>query len=332
MADQPGRIVVAGLSVVRHGPAVDNLTLHGGAPVRTGLPDPTGRQDDHTSGCCWGWSPRRAAPRRSAGAVQPDLAPDADGFGAVPEASSFPAAAPPGTTSGYAAASGIPDRRADEVMPGRPHRRGQAEGAHLLLGMRQRLGLAFAPLLGTRGCCCWTSRPTASTRRASAPAARLPAGAPTRAAHRAGLSHPLTEVQQSADRVVILSQGRLVREGSVVELEQAPASPSWSVLADARQARQTLAAAGVTATAAARTSCGCRAATRPRSGTRRSRSASSCTSCAPSGPTWQLLPAHRGEFHAQDGRVPPGGVPGAPPGQPGMAPAQHVQTTPGGSR
>ena len=32
-------------------------------------------------------------------------------------------------------------------------------------------------------------------------------------------SHLLTEVQQTADRVVILSQGRLVREGSIDELE-----------------------------------------------------------------------------------------------------------------
>jgi ABC-2 type transport system ATP-binding protein len=33
-------------------------------------------------------------------------------------------------------------------------------------------------------------------------------------------SHLLTEVQQSADRVVILSQGKLVREGSMEELER----------------------------------------------------------------------------------------------------------------
>ena len=43
-----------------------------------------------------------------------------------------------------------------------------------------------------------------------------------------------------------------------------------------------------------------------------------------------------GQFHAQDGAVPPGAppgaIPGAPSGQPGMPPAQHVQITPGGAR
>ena len=148
-------------------------------------------------------------------------------------------------------------------------------------------------------------------------------------------SHLLTEVQQSADRVVILSQGRLVREGSVVELEQGAGvtvvvrSPTLDKLGAA------LAAAGVTATRSGDgRAAGARAATPPRSGTRRSRPASSCTSCAPSGPTWSSCSSSspRAQFHAQDGRVAAGAVPGAPPGptRDGAGPARpdHARRCP----
>ncbi|HVE29464.1 MAG TPA: hypothetical protein VNC80_05325, partial [Mycobacteriales bacterium] len=141
-------------------------------------------------------------------------------------------------------------------------------------------------------------------------------------------------VQQSADRVVILSQGRLVREGSVVELEQGAGvtvvvrSPTLDKLGNA------LTAAGVTAT---------------RSGPDELRvqggdAAAVGHTAFEAGVELHELRTERadleqlffqlteGQFQAQDGRIPPGGVPGAPPGQPGMAPAQHVQITPGGSR
>jgi len=255
--------------------------------------------------------------------------------GAVLEASSFH----PGRTARnhlrvYAAASGIPDRRADEVLA----QVGLNDAANrkvrtFSLGMRQRLGLAFALLGNPRvllldepanGLDPEGIRWLRGFQRALADEGRTVLVS----------SHLLTEVQQSADRVVILSQGRLVREGSVVELEAGAGvtvvvrTPTLDKLADA------LAAAGVTAT---------------RSGENELRvpggdAAAVGHTAFEAGVELHELRTERadleqlffqlteGQFQAQDGRIPPGGVPGAPPGQPGMAPAQHVRITPGGAR
>jgi ABC-2 type transport system ATP-binding protein len=141
--------------------------------------------------------------------------------GAVLEASSFH----PGRTARnhlrvYAAASGIPDSRADEVLT----QVGLTDAARrkvrgFSLGMRQRLGLAFALLGNPRvllldepanGLDPEGIRWLRGFMRALADEGRTVLVS----------SHLLTEVQQSADRVVILSQGRLVREGSMDELER----------------------------------------------------------------------------------------------------------------
>jgi ABC-2 type transport system ATP-binding protein len=120
----------------------------------------------------------------------------------------------------YAAASGIPDSRADEVLA----QVGLTDAAHrkvrgFSLGMRQRLGLAFALLGNPRvllldepanGLDPEGIRWLRGFQRALADEGRTVLVS----------SHLLTEVQQSADRVVILSQGRLVREGSMDELER----------------------------------------------------------------------------------------------------------------
>jgi len=140
--------------------------------------------------------------------------------GAVLEASSFH----PGRTARnhlrvYAAASGIPDRRADEVLA----QVGLTEAARrktrgYSLGMRQRLGLAFALLGNPR------------VLLLDEPGNGLdPEGIHWLRGFLRSLaadgrtvlvsSHLLSEVQQTADRIVILSQGRLVREGRIDELE-----------------------------------------------------------------------------------------------------------------
>jgi ABC-2 type transport system ATP-binding protein len=119
----------------------------------------------------------------------------------------------------YATASGIPQSRADEVL----HQVGLTDAARrkartFSLGMRQRLGLAFALLGNPR------------VLLLDEPANGLdPEGIRWLRGFLRSLadegrtvlvsSHLLTEVQQSADRVVILSQGRLIREGSIQELE-----------------------------------------------------------------------------------------------------------------
>jgi ABC-2 type transport system ATP-binding protein len=119
----------------------------------------------------------------------------------------------------YAAATGIPETRADEVLAqvgleGAARRKVRG----FSLGMRQRLGLAFALLGNPR------------VMLLDEPANGLdPEGIRWLRGFQRSLadegrtvlvsSHLLTEVQQSADRVVILSQGRLVREGRIDELE-----------------------------------------------------------------------------------------------------------------
>ena len=336
MTDQPGRIVVAGLSksfgTVR---AVDNLSFTVEPGSVTGFLGPNGAGKTTTLRMLLGLVTPTSGTATIGGVPYGHISHPMQTVGAVLEASSFH----PGRTARnhlrvYAAASGIPDRRADEVLA----QVGLNDAANrkvrtFSLGMRQRLGLAFALLGNPRvllldepanGLDPEGIRWLRGFQRALADEGRTVLVS----------SHLLTEVQQSADRVVILSQGRLVREGSVAELEAGAGvtvvvrSPTLDKLTDA------LAAAGVTAT---------------RSGENELRvqggdAAAIGHTAFEAGVELHELRTERadleqlffqlteGQFQAQDGRIPPGGVPGAPPGQPGMAPAQHVQITPGGAR
>ena len=112
-------------------------------------------------------------------------------------------------------AAGLPDqRRRRGARPGRaaatPARR-KVRGYSL--GMRQRLGLAAALLGDPRGARSSTSRPTASTPTASAGCAGFFAHLADEGRTVLVSSHQLNEVQEIADRVVILNRGRLVRVG-----------------------------------------------------------------------------------------------------------------------
>jgi ABC-2 type transport system ATP-binding protein len=134
--------------------------------------------------------------------------------------------------------------------------------------------------------------------------------------------------------VVILSQGRLVREGSVVELEQGAGVTVVVRTPTPDKLGAALTTAGVTATRNGETEL------RVPGGD----AAAVGHTAFEAGVELHELRTERADleqlffqlteaqFHAQDGRVAAGEVPGAPPGQPGMAPAQHVQITPGGSR
>lgn len=148
-----------------------------------------------------------------------DLAHPLQTVGAVLEASSFH----PGRTAAahlkvYAQAAGLPNRRVDEVLSlvGLADAAGRKVGG-FSLGMRQRLGLAYA-LLGDPGVLVLDE-----------PANGLdPEGIRwmrgfLRDLAREGRtvlvsSHLLAEVQQTADALLIISQGRLVFQGSVDEL------------------------------------------------------------------------------------------------------------------
>ncbi len=139
--------------------------------------------------------------------------------GAALEASSFhPARTARNHLRVYCAAAGLPDRRADEVLDLvglTPAAKRKVKG--FSMGMRQRLGLA-STLLGDPRVLILDE-----------PANGLdPEGIRWLRGFFKALanegrtilvsSHQLGEVQEVADRVVILSQGRLVRSGSIAEL------------------------------------------------------------------------------------------------------------------
>ena len=340
MPDQPGRIVVAGLSksfgTVR---AVDNLSFTVEPGSVTGFLGPNGAGKTTTLRMLLGLVTPTSGTATIGGVSYDRISHPMQTVGAVLEASSFH----PGRTARnhlrvYAAASGIPDVRADEVLA----QVGLADAANrkvrgFSLGMRQRLGLAFA-LLGNpqvllldepaNGLDPEGIRWLRGFQRALADEGRTVLVS----------SHLLTEVQQSADRVVILSQGRLVREGSVVELEQGAGvtvvarTPTLDKLGNA------VAAAGGSATRSGPDEMRVQGIDAPTVGHAAFEAGVELHELRTERADLEQLffQLTEGQFHAHDGAVPPGAppgaIPGAPSGQPGMPPAQHVQITPGGAR
>jgi ABC-2 type transport system ATP-binding protein len=219
--DQPGRIVVDGLSKtfgqVR---AVDNLSFTVEPGSVTGFLGPNGAGKTTTLRMLLGLVTPTAGHATIGGRAYSQIPHPMQEIGAVLEASSFH----PGRTARnhlrvYAAASGIPDARADEVLAQvglTDAARRKAKG--FSLGMRQRLGLAVALLGNPR--VLLLDEPANGLD----PEGILWLRGFLRSLAREGRtvlvsSHLLSEMQQTADRVVILSQGRLVREGSIADLE-----------------------------------------------------------------------------------------------------------------
>ncbi len=220
MAEQPGRIVAAGLSknfgTVR---AVDDLSFTVEPGSVTGFLGPNGAGKTTTLRILLGLVTPTAGTATIGGHRYVEIPSPLQTVGAVLESSSFH----PGRTARnhlrvYAAASKIPDARADEVLAqvgltdvARRKTRGFS------LGMRQRLGLAFALLGNPR--VLLLDEPANGLD----PEGILWLRGFLRAMAADGRtvlvsSHLLSEVQQIADRVIILSRGRLVREGSLAEL------------------------------------------------------------------------------------------------------------------
>ena len=169
--------------------------------------------------------------------------------GAVLETAFHPARSGRNHLRVYCRAAGLPVSRADEVLDqvGLGPAGGRKAGGYSL-GMRQRLGLATA-LLGDPAVLVLDE-----------PANGLdPEGIQwlrgflRYLAHEQGRtvlvsSHLLAEVEQTADRVVIVGAGRLVREGSLTELR---AGSAGSVLVRSPQAaalRELLGSTGTTVT------------------------------------------------------------------------------------
>jgi ABC-2 type transport system ATP-binding protein len=221
VVDQPGRVVVAGLSKTFGDVlAVDDLSFTVEPGSVTGFLGPNGAGKTTTLRMLLGLVTPTAGTATIGGMRYADIRQPLRTVGAVLEASSFH----PGRTARnhlrvYAAASGIPDGRADEVLSQvglTDAARRKARG--FSLGMRQRLGLAFALLGNPR--VLLLDEPANGLD----PEGILWLRGFLRALADEGRtvlvsSHLLNEVQQTADRIVILSQGRLVREGRIDELE-----------------------------------------------------------------------------------------------------------------
>jgi ABC-2 type transport system ATP-binding protein len=220
VADQPGRIVVSGLSKnfgqVR---AVDNLSFTVEPGSVTGFLGPNGAGKTTTLRMLLGLVTPDAGTATIGGVRYAGQATPSRAVGAVLESSSFhPARTARNHLRVYCAAAGLPDRRADETLA----QVGLAAAAKrkvrgFSLGMRQRLGLAYA-LLGepqvlildepANGLDPEGIKWLRGFMRAYADSGRTVLVS----------SHLLGEIEQVADRVVILAGGRLVREGTLAEL------------------------------------------------------------------------------------------------------------------
>jgi ABC-2 type transport system ATP-binding protein len=220
MVDPPGRIVVSGLTK-RFGPvlAVDNLSFTVEPGSVTGFLGPNGAGKTTTLRSLLGLISPTAGTATIGGVRYAEMKQPATVVGSVLEAASFhPARTARNHLRVYCAAAGLPDDRADAVLDtvglsGAADRKVKG----FSLGMRQRLGLAFA-LIGDPPVLILDE-----------PANGLdPEGIRwlrgfmrDYADHGKTVlvsSHQLGEVEQIADRVVILAHGRLAREGTLAEL------------------------------------------------------------------------------------------------------------------
>ncbi len=220
MGQIDGRIVVAGLSKSFGSvKAVDDLSFTVEPGSVTGFLGPNGAGKTTTLRMILGLvvpdgGEATISGNRYAGLRQPIMQ-----IGAVLDTAFHPGRSGRNHLRAYTAAAGLPDKRVDEVLDqvglGTAGRR---KAGGYSLGMRQRLGLATA-LLGDPRVLILDE-----------PANGLdPEGITwlrgflrhlARAEGRTILvsSHLLAEVAQTADRVVILAAGRLVREGTIQEL------------------------------------------------------------------------------------------------------------------
>lgn len=221
MPDEPGRIVVSGLTKVFGTlKAVDDLSFTVEPGSVTGFLGPNGAGKTTTLRMVLGLATPTAGQATIGGLRYAQIPNPGRMVGAVLEATSFH----PGRTARnhlrtYCLAAGLPDARADQVLD----QVGLADAARktvrgFSLGMRQRLALATA-LLGDPRVLILDE-----------PANGLdPEGIAWLRGFLRHLadkenrtvlvsSHVLSEVEQTVDRVVILTRGRLVRQGRLAEL------------------------------------------------------------------------------------------------------------------
>ena len=222
MTDEPGHIAVSGLTKVFGGAikAVDNLSFTVEPGTVTGFLGPNGAGKTTTLRMLLGLVTPTAGRATIGGREYVNLPHPMHEVGAILEASSFhPARSGRNHLRVYCAAAQVPDRRADEVLDLvglTAAAKRKVKGYSL--GMRQRLGLATA-LVGDPKVLILDE-----------PANGLdPEGMAWLRSFLRHLasdggrtvlisSHVLAEVEQTADRVVIINQGALVRQGTLDEL------------------------------------------------------------------------------------------------------------------
>jgi ABC-2 type transport system ATP-binding protein len=216
-----GHIVADGLTKVFHGRilAVDGLSFTVEQGSVTGFLGPNGAGKTTTLRMLLGLVTPTSGHSTIAGVPYAELRDPLSTVGAALEAASFH----PGRTARnhlliYCAAGGLPDHRADavlELVGLRDAARRKVRGYSM--GMRQRLALAAA-LLGDPGVLILDEPANGldpeGIRWLRGLFRHLAAEGRTILVS----SHLLNEVQEFADRVVILNRGRLIRSGSIAEL------------------------------------------------------------------------------------------------------------------
>jgi ABC-2 type transport system ATP-binding protein len=222
VTDEPGRIEVSGLTKVFGGTvkAVDNLSFSVEPGSVTGFLGPNGAGKTTTLRCLLGLVTPTAGRATIGGRTYAHLGAPSGEVGAVLEASSFhPARSGRKHLRIYAAAGNIPDRRVDEVLDlvGLTQAAGRKVKGYSL-GMRQRLGLATALLGSPRVLVLDEPANGLDPEGIAWLRAFLRHMATAEGRTILVSSHVLSEVEQTVDRVVIISQGTLVRQGTLAEL------------------------------------------------------------------------------------------------------------------
>ncbi len=219
--------------------AVDDLSFVVQPGEVTGFLGPNGAGKTTTLRCLLGLVAPSAGSATIGGRPYAELSQPLQTVGSVLESSSFhPGRSALRHLEVLALAAGIPRSRAADVLGlvGLAEFGERRVGGYSL-GMRQRLGLAAA-LLGDPGVLILDEP---SNGLDPAGIAWLRGFLRTLAAEGRTVlvsSHVLTEVQQTVDRVVVLARGRLIREGTLAELEAGPSvvdvsTPSPDALAAA---------------------------------------------------------------------------------------------------
>ncbi|HEV8561278.1 MAG TPA: ABC transporter ATP-binding protein [Actinophytocola sp.] len=222
MEDESGRITVSGLAktfgTVK---AVDNLSFTVEPGTVTGFLGPNGAGKTTTLRCLLGLVTPNAGGSTIGGRPYNELHTPVTTVGALLEASSFhPARTARNHLRVYCTVSGIPSRRADEVL----ELVGLTSAANrkvkgFSMGMRQRLGLAAA-LLGDPQVLILDEPANGLDPEGIVWLRQFLRQLASQGRTILVSSHVLSEVEQTVDSIVIINNGRLVRQGTLAELSE----------------------------------------------------------------------------------------------------------------